>query len=65
MINVYPQTPQDSDEIEVRYPSVFELMWDLQGMGESNASINRKPHISRDTLLAAGAVYKGMPCLKL
>jgi NADH dehydrogenase [ubiquinone] 1 alpha subcomplex assembly factor 5 len=31
----------DTDEIVVCYPSMFELMWDLKGMGESNATYNR------------------------
>lgn len=31
----------DTDEIVVCYPSMFELMWDLKGMGESNAVYNR------------------------
>jgi NADH dehydrogenase [ubiquinone] 1 alpha subcomplex assembly factor 5 len=36
----------DTDEIVVRYPSMFELMWDLKGMGESNAAYNRCCNIS-------------------
>lgn len=31
----------DTDEIVVGYPSMFELMWDLKGMGENNAAYNR------------------------
>ncbi|XP_068209031.1 arginine-hydroxylase NDUFAF5, mitochondrial-like [Palaemon carinicauda] len=50
----------DTDEITVGYPTIFELMFDLQGMGESNASIKRKPLIHRDTLLAASAIYQEM-----
>jgi NADH dehydrogenase [ubiquinone] 1 alpha subcomplex assembly factor 5 len=50
----------DSDEICVNYPSIFELMFDLQGMGESNASWNRRNHLSRDTIAAASAIYKQM-----
>lgn len=50
----------DTDEIAVGYPSMFELMWDLKGMAESNAAFNRPLHISRDTLLAAAAIYKDM-----
>ena len=48
----------DVDEIVVRYPTIFELMNDLKGMGESNAAWNRSLHISRDTLLAASVIYK-------
>lgn len=50
----------DTDEISVGFPSMFELMWDLQGMAENNAGINRKPHLHRDTLLAASAIYQEM-----
>lgn len=38
---------------------MFELMWDLQGMAENNAGVTRKPHLHRDTLLAASAIYHG------
>jgi NADH dehydrogenase [ubiquinone] 1 alpha subcomplex assembly factor 5 len=48
----------DTDEIVVRYPSMFELMWDLKGMGENNAAYNRKLHLRRDTAVAAAAIYK-------
>ncbi|KAK2576681.1 hypothetical protein KPH14_005342 [Odynerus spinipes] len=47
----------DTDEIVIGYPSMFELMWDLKGMGENNAAINRKLHLKRDTLMAAAAIY--------
>ncbi|CAH1175838.1 unnamed protein product [Phaedon cochleariae] len=48
----------DTDEIVVNYPSIFELMWDLKGMAESNAALNRSLHLHRDTQFAAGAIYK-------
>ncbi|XP_017473488.1 PREDICTED: NADH dehydrogenase [ubiquinone] 1 alpha subcomplex assembly factor 5 [Rhagoletis zephyria] len=48
----------DTDEIVVGFPSMFELMWDLKGMAENNAAFNRPVHISRETLLAASAIYK-------
>ncbi|KAJ3087729.1 hypothetical protein HK102_010429 [Quaeritorhiza haematococci] len=51
-------TTIDTDEIVVNYPSMFELMEDLQAMGESNAIAARKPHLTRDTLMAASAIYK-------
>lgn len=38
---------------------MFELMEDLKGMGENNASWTRKLRISKDTLFAAAAIYKG------
>ncbi|XP_071542081.1 LOW QUALITY PROTEIN: arginine-hydroxylase NDUFAF5, mitochondrial-like [Panulirus ornatus] len=50
----------DTDEITVGFPSLFELMWDLKGMAENNAGVNRKLHIHRDTLLAASAIYQEM-----
>ncbi|KAM4841906.1 arginine-hydroxylase NDUFAF5, mitochondrial isoform 2-T2 [Thomomys bottae] len=50
----------DTDEIQVNYPGMFELMEDLQGMGESNCSWNRKALLHRDTMLAAAAVYRDL-----
>ncbi|KAM8774537.1 arginine-hydroxylase NDUFAF5, mitochondrial isoform 2-T2 [Rhynchonycteris naso] len=50
----------DTDEIQVNYPGMFELMEDLQGMGESNCAWNRKPLLHRDTMLAAAAIYREM-----
>merc|ERR1712098_948581 len=47
----------DTDELKVSYPTIFPLLRDLKGMAESNAAINRKPHLNRDTLLAANAIY--------
>ncbi|XP_011502528.1 PREDICTED: NADH dehydrogenase [ubiquinone] 1 alpha subcomplex assembly factor 5 [Ceratosolen solmsi marchali] len=47
----------DTEELIIGYPSMYELMWDLKGMGESNAARNRKLHLSRDTLFAASAIY--------
>lgn len=38
---------------------MFELMEDLRGMGESNASWTRKLRLNKDTMFAASAVYKG------
>ncbi|PWN54269.1 hypothetical protein IE53DRAFT_365591 [Violaceomyces palustris] len=50
----------DVDEISVAYPSMYELIHDLRDMGESNAVINRRTHLKRDTLLSAGAIYQAM-----
>ncbi|KAK4704205.1 NADH dehydrogenase [ubiquinone] 1 alpha subcomplex assembly factor 5, partial [Phenoliferia sp. Uapishka_3] len=50
----------DVDEIQIRYPSIYELVDDLKWMGESNAVITRRTHMSRDTLLAAASIYKEM-----
>jgi NADH dehydrogenase [ubiquinone] 1 alpha subcomplex assembly factor 5 len=49
---------QDTQEIKVGYPSIFELMNDLKGMGENNASWRRKVRLNKDTLFAAGAIYQ-------
>ncbi len=49
----------DLDEIQVQYPSMWELMDDLKDMGENNAVIGRRSFLHRDTLAAASAVYKG------
>ena len=48
----------DSDEIKVTFPTIFELMRDLKGMAENNASWARKCHIHKDTLIAANAIYQ-------
>lgn len=50
----------DVDEIQIRYPSIFELVEDLKWMGESNAVVSRRPHLRKDTLLAAAAIYEEM-----
>ncbi len=39
-------------------PSVMQLMRDLKGMAENNASWSRKLRLNKDTLLAANAIYK-------
>ncbi|KAG8236642.1 hypothetical protein J437_LFUL016334 [Ladona fulva] len=48
----------DTDEMVIGYPSMFELMWDLKGMGENNAAFNRPLHLGRDVSIAADAIYK-------
>ncbi|KAF9576346.1 hypothetical protein EC968_009320 [Mortierella alpina] len=53
-------TTVDVDEVTVNYPSALELMEDLRAMGESNAVINRRGFLSRDTMMAAAAIYKEM-----
>ncbi|XP_048864253.1 arginine-hydroxylase NDUFAF5, mitochondrial isoform X1 [Brienomyrus brachyistius] len=50
----------DIDNIHIHYPGVFEVMSDLQAMGESNCAWNRKTMLHRDTILAAAAIYKEM-----
>ncbi|KAK3747315.1 hypothetical protein QZH41_016945, partial [Actinostola sp. cb2023] len=53
-------TTVDADDITVGYPNMFELMHDLKGMGENNASRNRKHILHRDTMKAAAAIYQDM-----
>ncbi|KAJ2682949.1 NADH dehydrogenase [ubiquinone] 1 alpha subcomplex assembly factor 5, partial [Coemansia spiralis] len=48
----------DIDSIVVNYPSMLQLVSDLNAMGEGNAVVQRLPFIRRDTLLAASAIYK-------
>ena len=48
----------DYDEIIVNYPSIHELMDDLRGMGENNASWSRKNVLCRKTTVAASRIYK-------
>lgn len=48
----------DTEQITVRYPSLFELIGDLRAMGESNALVHRAPVLNRDVLLAAAAIYR-------
>uniref|UniRef100_A0A915EZM8 Arginine-hydroxylase NDUFAF5, mitochondrial n=1 Tax=Echinococcus canadensis TaxID=519352 RepID=A0A915EZM8_9CEST len=47
----------DVDDVEVLYPSMFELIDDLRGMGESNAAISRPLRLNRDVLFAASSIY--------
>lgn len=50
----------DTDEMVIGYPSMFELLQDVKGMGESNAAFNRPLTLSRDVLMAASAIYDEM-----
>lgn len=49
----------DVDEIQIAYPSIYELIDDLKWMGEGNAVVNRRKTLSPETLYAAGEIYKG------
>ncbi|CAI8006987.1 Arginine-hydroxylase NDUFAF5, mitochondrial [Geodia barretti] len=53
-------TTIDTDEIQVNYPSMYEVIQDLKGMGESNCAWNRRHYIRRSTLTAAAAIYHDM-----
>ena len=50
----------DYDEIIVNYPSIYELMGDLRGMGENNASWSRKNVLQRRTTEVASRIYREM-----
>lgn len=43
----------------MNYPDALTLMEHLQAMGESSAVLGRRAHVSRDTFLAAAAIYQG------
>ncbi|KAI8612639.1 S-adenosyl-L-methionine-dependent methyltransferase, partial [Chytriomyces sp. MP71] len=53
-------TTLDTDEIVVRYPSMYELLQDLSDMGEGNAIFNRRTSLHRDTIDAAAEIYKAV-----
>lgn len=46
----------DANQIVINYPSMFELIEDLQGMGESNCSWNRPLNLNKDILISAASV---------
>ena len=48
----------DTDLIQVDYPDAFTLMSHLGKMGENNAAISRRPKVSRETFIAAAAIYQ-------
>jgi len=47
----------DTDDLKVRYPTIFQLMRDLRGMAENNSAHNRKLHLHRESMFAANAIY--------
>lgn len=48
----------DISEVKINYPSAFELMFDIQGMGENNKSLIGSRHMHREVLQAAASVYQ-------
>ena len=50
----------DTDEVIINYPTMFQLMTDLQEMGDNNCLWNRNLHLDRSVILAAAAIYKEM-----
>jgi len=53
-------TTVDTATIEVDFENAFSCMEHLNGMGESNGLIQRRPIVSRETLLAAASIYSSM-----
>lgn len=58
--NGFQMITVDIAELRIHYPSIYELMFDLQGMGESNKSLIGNKHLYRDILQATAAVYQTM-----
>mmetsp|Transcript_11240 Transcript_11240/g.18341 ORF Transcript_11240/g.18341 Transcript_11240/m.18341 type:complete len:390 (-) Transcript_11240:1419-2588(-) len=50
----------DTTSVEVEYRNAFACMEHLSAMGESNAVLHRRPAVSRETMLAAAAIYQDM-----
>jgi len=48
----------DIDDIEVGYPNIFPLMYDLQLMAESNCAFIRSANLRREAMIAADSIYK-------
>merc|ERR1712107_655467 len=46
----------DTDDLKVKYPTIFQLMRDLKGMAENNAANDRKL-LQMESLFAANAIY--------
>ncbi|EAL63531.1 hypothetical protein DDB_G0287769 [Dictyostelium discoideum AX4] len=56
--NRYTLPTVDTEKITINYDNMFVLMRDLQNMGENNAILKRRNYTSKDTFLAASAIYK-------
>ncbi|XP_076463601.1 arginine-hydroxylase NDUFAF5, mitochondrial-like [Babylonia areolata] len=56
----YTMLTIDIDEMAITYPTMYELMYDLKGMGENNCSWSRKLLLHRDTMAAAASIYQTM-----
>ncbi|CAJ0585881.1 unnamed protein product, partial [Mesorhabditis spiculigera] len=50
----------DSDEVQIGFPNMISLLYDLQLMGESNCTYKRASTLRKDVLIAAEAIYKAM-----
>ncbi|KAK7468204.1 hypothetical protein BaRGS_00036565 [Batillaria attramentaria] len=56
----YTMLTIDIDEVTINYPTMYELMYDLKGMGENNCAWSRKLLLHRDSMMAAAAIYQAM-----
>jgi NADH dehydrogenase [ubiquinone] 1 alpha subcomplex assembly factor 5 len=56
----YSMLTLDLDEIVIMYPTIFELIYDLKGMGENNCAFNRGINLTKNTLISAQSIYKGI-----
>jgi len=50
----------DNEKLKSQYPSLFELMEHLKGMGETNSSLRREKVVPLDTFLSAASIYEVM-----
>ena len=50
----------DYEEVTIQYPTIFELLDDLELMGERNALLERNTALRKDVLVAASGIYKAM-----
>lgn len=48
----------DTERVIIDYDNAFACMRHLWWMGESNACTNRRPTVSRHTMLSAAAIYR-------
>ena len=55
----------DVDEIEISYPSIFELVEDLKWMGEGNAVVNRCVAFLRDEVAMLTDAFRSRPHLRM
>ncbi|PRP81013.1 hypothetical protein PROFUN_11165 [Planoprotostelium fungivorum] len=53
-------TTVDTEMISVNFADPFILMRDLQGMGESNVSLQRREFTSKDTFMSAASIYQSL-----
>jgi len=50
----------DADEMQVGYPNMFALLYDLQGMAESGSTSRRPTSLRKEVLIAADCIYRAL-----